>query len=218
MRKEIEWNPEGCFRALLRSSLSCSLLPSFSRRPTRSMNLSRRRCRHAKYAACPSPSSKAGRSSRPKGMVFANVELNVAAAPETIYQSGSVGKQFTATLAMMLVEEGKMSLDDHISRYVVAAPEIWKDITLRHLLTHTSGISNMLYDKIDMRQDYTEDDLVKKDRLPAARLPTGRKVELQQPRLPPARGPHSQGHGQVLRRPPAGKNLHAARHDYRAYH
>src|SRR5258708_4601507 len=52
-----------------------------------------------------------------KGYGLANVELNVAAGPETIYQSGSVGKQFTATLVMMLVEEGKMSLGDHLSKY-----------------------------------------------------------------------------------------------------
>jgi CubicO group peptidase (beta-lactamase class C family) len=97
-----------------------------------------------------------------KGYGLANVELNVAATPETIYQSGSVGKQFTATLVMMLVEEGKLRLDDHLSKYITDAPPIWKDITLRHLLTHTSGISNGLYDKINMRQDYTEDELLKK--------------------------------------------------------
>lgn len=95
-----------------------------------------------------------------KGYGRANVELNVAATPETIYQSGSVGKQFTATLVMMLVEEGKLSLDDHIGKYIPDAPALWKDITLRHLLTHTSGISSSHYQKINMRQDYTEDELV----------------------------------------------------------
>lgn len=98
---------------------------------------------------------------RAQGYGLANVELNVAATPETIYQSGSLGKQFTATLVMMLVEEGKMSLDDHIGKYIPDAPAIWKDITLRHLLTHTSGLSNTLYERIDMRKDYTEDELVK---------------------------------------------------------
>jgi CubicO group peptidase (beta-lactamase class C family) len=95
-----------------------------------------------------------------KGYGLSNVELSVAASPETIYQSGSVGKQFTATLAMMLVEEGKLSLDDRIGKHIAGAPDIWKDITLRHLLTHTSGLSNSLYQKIDMRRDYTEDELV----------------------------------------------------------
>jgi CubicO group peptidase (beta-lactamase class C family) len=86
----------------------------------------------------------------------------VAAAPDTIYQSGSVGKQFAATLVMMLVEEGKMSLDDHINRYIADSPDIWKGITIRHLLTHTSGISNKLYDQINLRQDYSEYEMVKK--------------------------------------------------------
>ncbi len=97
-----------------------------------------------------------------KGFGLANVELNVAATSDTIYQSGSVGKQFTATLVMMLVEEGKISLDAPISRYIDGAPDTWRGITVRHLLTHTSGISNKLYDQIDLRQDFTEDQLVKK--------------------------------------------------------
>lgn len=95
-----------------------------------------------------------------KGYGLSNVELNVAATPETIYQSGSVGKQFTATLVMMLVEEGKLSLDDRIGKHIPDAPALWKDITVRHLLTHTSGLSNRLYRKINLRQDYTEDELV----------------------------------------------------------
>jgi CubicO group peptidase (beta-lactamase class C family) len=95
-----------------------------------------------------------------KGYGLSNVELNVAARPETIYQSGSVGKQFTATLVMMLVEEGRLSLDDPLGKFFAEAPDSWKGITLRHLLTHTSGLSNSLYQKINMRQDYTEDELV----------------------------------------------------------
>jgi CubicO group peptidase (beta-lactamase class C family) len=105
---------------------------------------------------------KNGEIIKTKGYGLANVEHQIAAKPETIYQSGSVGKQFTATLAMMLVEEGKIALDDKISKYFTDAPEIWKDITVRHLLTHTSGISNKLYNQINMRTDYTEDELVKK--------------------------------------------------------
>ena len=105
---------------------------------------------------------KNGEVVKAKGYGLANVELNVPAAPETIYQSGSLGKQFTATLVMMLVEDGKMNLDDHVSKYFPDAPDTWKAITIRHLLTHTSGISNKLYDQINMRQDYTEDELLKK--------------------------------------------------------
>jgi CubicO group peptidase (beta-lactamase class C family) len=63
---------------------------------------------------------------------------------------------------MMLVEHGKMGLDDPIGKYISDIPEIWKPITIRHLLTHTSGISNQFYDQVNLRQDYTENDLVKK--------------------------------------------------------
>jgi CubicO group peptidase (beta-lactamase class C family) len=54
-----------------------------------------------------------------------------------------------------------MSLDDTISKYIADAPDTWKAITIRHLLSHTAGISNKLYDQINMRQDYSEDQLVK---------------------------------------------------------
>jgi CubicO group peptidase (beta-lactamase class C family) len=101
-----------------------------------------------------------GRVFLAKGYGLANVELNVPASAETIYQSGSVGKQFTATLVMMLVEEGKLNLDAPVSKYIRKAPEAWRGTTIRHLLTHTSGISNKLYDRINMRQDYTEDELL----------------------------------------------------------
>src|SRR5262245_50591276 len=96
------------------------------------------------------------------GYGWANVEWRAPATAETVFQSGSIGKQFTATLTMMLVEEGKIALDHPVGKYLPAAPEAWKDITVRHLLTHTSGISNKLYNEINMRQDYTEDQLVEK--------------------------------------------------------
>jgi CubicO group peptidase (beta-lactamase class C family) len=101
-----------------------------------------------------------GKVVKAQGYGLANVELNVAATPETLYQSGSIGKQFTATLVMMLIEEGKMGLEDPVSKYIPDAPAIWRDITLHRLLTHTSGISNGLYAKIDMRKDYTEDEMI----------------------------------------------------------
>ena len=93
-----------------------------------------------------------------KGYGLANVEHQVPVKPETIFQSGSMGKQFTATAVMMLVEEGKLSLDDKITKYFPDAPAAWRDITLRHLLTHTSGLGDYPAD-FDLRRDYTEDEL-----------------------------------------------------------
>jgi CubicO group peptidase (beta-lactamase class C family) len=93
-----------------------------------------------------------------RGYGFANVEHQVPVKPETIFQSGSTGKQFTATAVMMLVEEGKLSLEDKITKYFTDAPEAWRDITVRHMLTHTSGMGDYPPD-FDMRRDYTEDEL-----------------------------------------------------------
>src|SRR4026208_948471 len=75
-----------------------------------------------------------------KSYGFSNLEHQVPVKPETIFQSGSMGKQFTATAVMLLVEEGKLSLEDKISKYFNDLPESWKNITVRHLLTHTSGL------------------------------------------------------------------------------
>src|ERR1039457_2954573 len=61
--------------------------------------------------------SRAGKVIRTQGYGLANVELQVPVKPETIFQSGSVGKQFTATAIMILVEEGKIRLDDPLTRY-----------------------------------------------------------------------------------------------------
>ena len=93
-----------------------------------------------------------------RGYGLANVEHQVPVKPETIFQSGSTGKQFTATAVMVLVEEGKLSLEDKITKYFTDAPEGWRDITVRHLLTHTSGMTDYPED-FDLRRDYTEEEL-----------------------------------------------------------
>jgi CubicO group peptidase (beta-lactamase class C family) len=96
-----------------------------------------------------------------KGYGLANVEHQVPVRPETIFQSGSMGKQFTATAVMMLMEEGKLNLDDKITKYFQDAPADWDKITIRHLLTHTSGMTDYPSD-FDFRRDYTEDELLKR--------------------------------------------------------
>jgi CubicO group peptidase (beta-lactamase class C family) len=84
----------------------------------------------------------------------------VAVKPETIFQSGSVGKQFTATAIMMLVEEGKIGPDDSITKYFPEAPASWKPVTVRPLLSHSGGFTD--YPKnFDFRKGYSEDELVK---------------------------------------------------------
>ena len=103
-----------------------------------------------------------GKIVRAQGYGLANVELNVPVRPETIFQSGSMGKQFTATAIMMLVEEGKIGLEDKITKYFPDSPSTWNDITIRRLLTHTSGIKNYTEGEINYRLDYSEDELLKK--------------------------------------------------------
>lgn len=75
-----------------------------------------------------------------EGYGLANVELNVPARPDTVFKIGSVSKQFIATGIMLLIQDGKLSLDDHVSKFLEETPDSWKPITIRHLLTHTSGI------------------------------------------------------------------------------
>jgi CubicO group peptidase (beta-lactamase class C family) len=103
-----------------------------------------------------------------RGYGLADVELDVPVTPETVFQTGSVGKQFTAMAVMMLVQDGKVRLDDTITKYFPEAPAAWHDITVRELLTHTSGIpdygaeeNTMSKGVIDFHKDYTEDELVR---------------------------------------------------------
>jgi len=96
-----------------------------------------------------------------RGWGEANVEHHVPAADSTIYQSGSVGKQFTSALVLRLVADGRLRLDDPISRWLPEGPPRWRRITVRHLLTHTSGLPDYADSTLDYRRDYSEDDLVR---------------------------------------------------------
>lgn len=83
---------------------------------------------------------KDGKVVKAEGYGLANVELDVPVRPETVFKIGSLSKQFIAAGIMLLAQEGKISLDDKISKFLEGTPETWKEITVHHLLTHTSGI------------------------------------------------------------------------------
>ena len=101
-----------------------------------------------------------GKIVRSEGFGLANVELQVPVKPETIFQSGSVGKQFTATAVMMLVEAGKIGLNDPLTKYFPEAPPSWKNVTVHELLSHTGGFGD--YPKnFNFREDWTEPQLLK---------------------------------------------------------
>jgi CubicO group peptidase (beta-lactamase class C family) len=117
-----------------------------------------------------------GKVVRSEGFGLANVELQVPVKPETIFQSGSVGKQFTATAVMMLVEAGKIGLNDPLTKYFLDAPPSWKNVTVRELLSHTGGFGD--YPKnFNFRKDWTEPQLLKLvESIPLA-YPPGTKWE-----------------------------------------
>jgi CubicO group peptidase (beta-lactamase class C family) len=96
-----------------------------------------------------------------RGYGFANVELRVPASDSTVYQSGSMGKQFTAALVEMLVGQGQLRLDDSIARWFPEGATVWRGVTVRRLLTHTAGIAEYTDSTFDYRKDYTEDELIK---------------------------------------------------------
>jgi CubicO group peptidase (beta-lactamase class C family) len=96
-----------------------------------------------------------------RGYGYANVEHHVAATDSTVYEVGSISKQFTAAAIVLLCEEGRLGLNDVITRYLPEGSTIWSGVTIRHLLTHTSGISDQSLDTLDFRKDYTEEELVR---------------------------------------------------------
>ena len=102
-----------------------------------------------------------GKVVKAQGYGLANVEHQVPVRPETIFQSGSLGKQFTAAAVLSLVEEGKIALDDPVAKYLPDAPPAFRPISVRHLLTHTSGIPDYTDGTFDLRRDLTEEDLAR---------------------------------------------------------
>jgi CubicO group peptidase (beta-lactamase class C family) len=72
----------------------------------------------------------------------ANLEWRTPVTPDTVFEIGSITKQFTAAGILLLARDGKLAVDDKVSRHLKDTPPSWANITLRHLLTHTSGIKN----------------------------------------------------------------------------
>lgn len=83
---------------------------------------------------------RGGKVVRSAGYGVASAELPAPATADTVYEIGSITKPFTAMLVLMLVEEGKVKLDESVTTYVPKLPEAWKPVTVKHLLNHTSGL------------------------------------------------------------------------------
>ena len=99
------------------------------------------------------------------GYGLANVEHHVAATDSTVYSVGSLTKPFTSAAVVLLSQQGRLQLDDPITKYLPEGAKVWSGITIRHLLTHTSGVPQDTL--LDDARDYTETELVRS----AARSP-----------------------------------------------
>ena len=87
----------------------------------------------------------------------ANLEWASPVDAETVFEIGSVSKQFATAAILLLAEDGKLSVDDRLTKFFTNSPAAWTNLTVRHLLTHTSGLKN--YDGLDgfeMRQHLTQ--------------------------------------------------------------
>ena len=71
---------------------------------------------------------------------MADLEHDVRISPDSIFEAGSVSKQFTAAAVMLLAREGKLTLDDHVRKYIPELPDYGSPLTIRHMLNHTSGL------------------------------------------------------------------------------
>ncbi|HKR08169.1 MAG TPA: serine hydrolase domain-containing protein [Gemmatimonadaceae bacterium] len=88
-----------------------------------------------------------GRVVKSKAYGLANLELKVPATTSSVYQLQSITKSFVACGIMLLVEDGKLGLDDKITKYLSGLPQAWSEVTIRQMLTHTSGIPSFVQDQ-----------------------------------------------------------------------
>lgn len=103
-----------------------------------------------------------GRIVKAAGYGVASLELHAPATERTVYEIGSISKQFAANAILLLVEDGKLRLDDPIAKYIDKTPAAWSTITIRHVLTHTAGLADFDSGHIGFsyRRDYTIDEFV----------------------------------------------------------
>lgn len=89
--------------------------------------------------------AKNGKTLKVKGYGLANMENAVPAKPDTHYEMASISKPVTATAMMLLVEQGKISLDSSVAAYIPNSPDAYKQITIRQVMSHIGGIPSDHY-------------------------------------------------------------------------
>lgn len=105
-----------------------------------------------------------GRPVYVQGYGVATLEHPVPVTPDSVFQIGSIGKQFTATAVLLLERERALALDDPLSKYLPDIPAGWARVTLRTMLNHQSGIAQIAppdSDLLDLRHDYTDQEYIR---------------------------------------------------------
>lgn len=130
-------------RAILLSLTLAAPLPLAAQQPTDltgHMDVVFARWDTEQSAGCAAAITRDGRPVLARAYGMADLEHGITNTPETIFEAGSVSKQFTAAAIVLLALDGELSLDDDVRRYVPELPDYGHTITIRHMLTHTSGL------------------------------------------------------------------------------
>ena len=84
-----------------------------------------------------------GKTIKVQGYGLASIELNVPVSPNSVFDIASMTKPITATAALMLVDDGRLRLEDRIGQFLPDIPAAWSNVTIRHLLSHTGGFAGL---------------------------------------------------------------------------
>lgn len=105
---------------------------------------------------------KGGREIKTAVYGWANLELAALVKPDTVFEIGSVTKQFTAACILLLQQDGRLTVDDHIGKHLPNIPDAWTNATIQHLLTHTSGIKSYTgLDGFELTRQLKQDAFIK---------------------------------------------------------
>jgi CubicO group peptidase (beta-lactamase class C family) len=95
---------------------------------------------NARTPGCTVGASVPGEQPLLRAYGVADLERNASLTPESIFEAGSVSKQFTAAAILLLARDGRLSLEDPVTNYIPELPDYGARLTIRHMLTHTSGL------------------------------------------------------------------------------